>query len=47
MSDFLKISRSKKFQELLEKGIKDDLRKHPEKIEMLRKVLAELEEDKD
>lgn len=47
MPDFLKISKSKKFQELLEKGIKDDLRKHPEKIEMLRRVLDDLERDKD
>jgi hypothetical protein len=45
MSELPRAMKSKGFMALLEKKIKEDLRAHPEKLALLRKVLDELERE--
>lgn len=45
MSELPRLMKSKGFMALLERKIKEDLRAHPEKLVLLRKVLDELEQE--
>lgn len=45
MSELPRAMKSKGFMAMLEKKIKEDLRAHPEKLALLRKVFDELEQE--
>jgi hypothetical protein len=45
MGELLRAMKTKSFMAVLEKKVKEDLRAHPEKLALLRKVLDELEQE--